>query len=422
MKKKSIITLVGVLALTAVVVFFFVFFTTGSKKEFQFVKVSKGDVRLTVSCTGTLEFTDTEDVNALTSGVVNHIYADFNQKVKKGELLATLEDTLLRLAVKEAQAELDKDLILLEQAEKNYNDTKDLFALNYKSKDELDTALSNLTTAKAAAAAARLALDRAKVNLSYAYIVSPLTGIVSQRNIDVGQAASLSSPLFTVATSPEKMQILASVDENDISKVRLGMQVSFTVQSYQDNKFQGTVYQIRLVPTIVQNVVNYTVVVEVVNKENMLMPGMTATLDIIIDERKDVLRVPNSVLKFVPSEEMRREFLATREKSGIEARQAVNPDNRSDKGRQKDIQPARGTGQNQENTVMLWVLDESTGKVKPVRVKVGLQDGQWSEIESAELKPDMQVVNAIASSLPSAPSNSGSNPFQPPRGGFGGRH
>ena len=414
MKKKSIIILGVLLGVAAAVVLLLVLFSTGGKKEFQFVKISKGDVRLTVSCTGTLEFTDTEDVNAQATGIVNRLYADFNQKVKKGELLATLDDTLLRLAVKEAQAELDKDIILLEQAQKNYDDTKELFDMNFKSQDELDIALSNLTTAKAAGAAARLALDRARVNLGYAAIVSPLTGIVSQRNAEVGQAVSSALPLFVVAASPEKMQILAGVDENDISKVKVGLKVSFTVQSYPDNKFTGTVQQIRLVPTIVQNVVNYTVVVEVINKDNILMPGMTATLDIIIDERKDILRVPSSALKFTPTEEMLREAFKG-ESKGEGVKLGTRP------GAPENNRRGKGANLEQDNTAQLWVLDETAGKVAPVPVKVGLQDGQWSEVESPDLKPDMQVVNAIAVSNQPAQGGGGSNPFQP-SGGFGGRH
>jgi len=425
MKKKRIFIIAGgAVVIAAAVILIIVFFIKpGNKQTYQYAKIAVGDIKNTVTCTGTLQFTESLNVPALTSGVVDKWYVDFNQKVKKGQLLATLEPTINKLAFDSAAVALQKAVTLFNTAVKNLADTKDLFAKNYKSQDDLNTAQDSYDSAKQAVDSAKIDLEKARVNLEYMRIVSPVLGVVVQRNIDVGQSVTAGSatPLFVVASDTKLMQVLASVDESDISQVKPTQDVSFSVQAYQDNKFNGKVSQIRLNPTVVSNVVNYTVVVDADNKDGLLLPGMTATLDIIIQQKSKILRAPAAVLKFQATPEMFRLAFAGRTRDGS---QNGGGGQNGSGNRGQGGQNGSGFNQNQQTgakrtNAMLWVLDETTGKVSPVRVKLGVTDGSWTEIISDSIKDGTQVVSGLATkqAAQSQTNSAARSPFQPQGGG-----
>lgn len=373
--------------------------TTGQKKtSFLFSKVERGNLESTVSCTGTLQFLHTENVASQVAGTVSALYTDFNQKVRQGQVLAVLDSSLLRLNVQDAENTIKKNKILLEQAQKDYNDTKDLFEKNFKSTNELLDAQYALRTAELNYGSAKTALDIARLNLQYATIRSPLTGVVIQRNVSIGDAVTAnntSSPMFIVATDIRKMQILASVDESDISKIKVGQKVYFTVQAYQDREFEGVVYQVRLEATTVQNVVTYSVVVNVNNPKNLLLPGMTATLDLVAESRTNVLKVPNSVFKFVPSQELVQNSFKTFLK---------NEKNATNSSRNKFARPDGNkpfpqgdnmgrNGTNSQPPTVLWTTNENG--LRPIPVKKGFSDGVNIEISGKDLTEGLVIISGV---------------------------
>jgi len=249
---------------------------------------------------------------------------------------------------------------------------------------------------------AQSSLERSRINLSYASIYAPIDGIVISRSIDVGQtvAASFSAPvLFLIANDLSKMQILANVDEGDIGQIKDGQNVRFTVQAYPDRKFKGVVNQIRMQPTTIQNVVNYTVVVNVDNSDGLLMPGMTATLDFLVGEAREVFKVYSSALRFKPNEEM----MAVMRERFEKMRGAAGKTNGSSGGGQAGGGfSARGNGgeghQRPKDAGLLWFLDES-GKLDFVRVRTGLSDGQYTAVYSDKLKEGMKVIRSIVETV-----------------------
>ena len=266
--------------------------------------VSRGTLQRTVSSTGTVAAVETVDVGTEVSGTVAKVLVDYNDRVAKGQVLAILKPNLLAAAVAEANGNVDQAAAGLKQAKEDLERNRPLFAKGYLSAQEFLPYQTGLDKAAAALASARAGLERAKTNLENATIRSPIAGTVIQRAVDAGQtvAASLNTPtLFVIAKDLAKMQIEAAVDETDIGQIRPGQKVRFTVQSYPDQTFSGTVRQVRLQPTTVQNVVTYTVIVTADNEKGLLLPGMTATLDFIVEQVDNTLLVPNAALRFRPS-------------------------------------------------------------------------------------------------------------------------
>jgi HlyD family secretion protein len=276
-----------------------------------------------------------------------------------------------------------------------------LFKENIKTKNDLEQAQVNNELAVATLKSAQSNLERTRINLGYASIYAPIDGIVISRNIDVGQtvAASFSSPtLFLIANDLAKMQILANVDESDIGQIKEGQEVRFTVQAQPSKTFSGMVSQIRLEPTTLNNVVNYTVVINVANKDGLLLPGMTATIDFLVGQARDVLRVANAALRIKPSEDMiailKKEFEARMGKQpgmapggGAAARSQGNGNGFSRSG-------ANGNGSRPKDIALVWYLDAS-GNLKAARVRTGITDGQMTEIRSDEIKEGMEVIKSI---------------------------
>jgi HlyD family secretion protein len=289
---------------------------------YRFATVERGNLEAAVSATGTLSAVTTVQVGTQVSGKIVEIKADFNDRVKKGQLVARIDPTILQQTVRDAQAGLERNQAEFEQAEREYKRAAGLFERKVLTEIEFNTAKYALAVARANVKSAQVAVDRARQNLAYTEIYAPIDGIVVERNVDVGQTvvASMSTPqLFLMAQDLSQMQILASVDESDIGAIHDGQNVRFSVQAYPNEKFNGQVKQVRLQSKTTENVVNYTVVVLVSNNDGKLLPGMTATLEFLTGTVTDALLVPNSALRFRPTDQMRAEVAARlREQRGAD--------------------------------------------------------------------------------------------------------
>lgn len=351
---------------------YFLFKKDKNGVRYKTEKVVKGDIVASVTATGTVNPVTTVLVGTQVSGTIKHIYVDFNSPVKRGQVVAQIDPATFEAQVEQSRANLFTAQANLQKAEATLIDSKRtmernklLYSKNLIARSDLDTAETNYETAKAQVEAAKSQVEQAKAslkvaetNLMYTRIVSPVDGIVISRNVDVGQtvAASFQTPtLFTIAQDLTKMQIDCNVSEADIGRVKIGQNVEFTVDAYPDIIFKGKVFQVRNAPITIQNVVTYDVVVKVDNPELKLKPGMTANVSIIIDTKKDVLKIPNAALRFRPSE--------------IE----------------KDKKPLKGKG--------AWILEGG----KPVRKEIltGISDGSFTEVMSGLKEGDNVIIESL---------------------------
>ena len=284
-------------------------------------QLTRGDILDTVGATGTLEAVETVDVGTQVSGVVQQLHADFNSIVRKGQVIAKLDPSIIETQIEQqtanvtrAEADLERLKVGLADAQQKFERAKQLAARNLIPTSELETAEVNVKSAQAQIQSSVAALSQAKaqlnnqrVNLGYTTIVAPIDGIVISRNVDQGQtvAASMNAPtLFVIAADLTKMQVIANIDEADVGRMRPGQNVTFRVDAYPNDTFRGTVQQVRLQPAVVQNVVTYSTVIAVPNPELKLKPGMTANVNIEIARRTNALRLPNAALRFRPTNEM----------------------------------------------------------------------------------------------------------------------
>ena len=377
--------------------------------KYEYGEVTRGDITNTVSSTGTTEPVGKVEIGTQVSGSVERVLADFNDMVEQGQLLAVLDTAPLAAALRDAEAGLARAEAQQAQAASEQKRKQELFDLGLISESELETALTGAASARASLLSAEAAVERAGTNLGYAFIRSPIAGMILDRSIEPGQtvAASFSTPtLFVVVEDLAKMRILALVDESDIGQVDSGIPVKFTVQAYPDREFAGTVTQVRLQPQTTSNVVNYTVVVEAENDDGVLLPGMTATVDFYVEQRQGVLLVPSTALSLKPTEEMVEQLR--------KSRAGRQPDSAGPRPRPDSASAANTASPDAGADVgRLWCLDEQ-GRLYAVPVRVGATDGRNTEVTPVRggLKEGMKVVTR-ASGTPAEDHG-------PRRGGFGG--
>ena len=290
-----------ILGLVAIIIVMMHIFggSKSNKAEYATAVVMRGDLRQVVTATGEIRPVNTVNVGSQVSGTIDKLFVDYNSKVKKGDLLLTIEPSVLQASVDEARASLDSAKSQRNYAKNEYERNKTLYTEGYIARSEMEQSQTQYEQAESSVVRAQSQYDKAVTNLGYATIASPVDGTVISRKVDVGQtvAASFQTPdLFEIAEDLTKMQIETSVSEADIGMIREGQSVTFTVDAYSDQTFLGSVRQIRLSPTTTQNVVVYTVVIDVDNSDLRLMPGMTAFVTIIVQEKRDVLKVQNSAL------------------------------------------------------------------------------------------------------------------------------
>ncbi len=426
--------------------------------SYRFATVTRGNLESTVSATGALSAVTTVQVGTQVSGQVSQILVDFNDHVKKGQLLARIDPTLAQQAVLDAQAGVVRAQADLDRSKAEYDRNKTLYDQKVLTATEFTTAQYNYTVAQASVKSAQVALNRARQNLAYTQIYAPIDGVVVQRNVDVGQtvAASLSAPqLFLIANDLSQMQILANVDESDIGMIHEDQDVRFTVQAYANQTFTGKVKQVRLQSTTTENVVNYTVVVSVDNPKGTLLPGMTATVEFLTGSAENALIVPNAALRFRATPEMMAEAgvtnatgaprtaadsaaFAARRDSLRRARQAAGGTAVGGPVGGGQVGAGQGAGGQAGGTggatrsrsssgrggfAQLWYVG-ANGKPAVMRVRTGLSDGQNTQVTGPNLKEGMQIIigTNTPTATPASPTTT-TSPFQQQRrapgpGGF----
>jgi len=364
-KKIVIVLIIGAIVLFAL----FGKSMFGSKESmiYETAQIERRDISSYVTAIGTVSAVTTVEVGTQVSGTIKEIYVDYNSTVKKGQMIALIDPTTFEAQVEQAKANLmhakaalQKAKATLEDAQRNLNRQKLLWDRDLIARSELDAAQTNydlalagVSEAEANVYQAQAALKKAETDLGYTRIYSPVDGIVVSRDVDAGQtvAASFQTPtLFTIAQDLTKMQIETNVDEADIGEVKEGLSVTFTVDAYPEAVFSGTIKQVRIASSVVENVVTYPVIIDVANPDLMLKPGMTANVTIITDKKEGVLAVPSAALRYRPSDY-----------SGDTLRGKV-----------------------------IWVLED--GKPLPKEVKLGITDGAYVEILQGDLNEGQLVV------------------------------
>ena len=387
---------------------------------FSTVTVTKGNIAAQVTANGTLSARTTVQVGAQVSGRVIELHADFNDPVKKGQVIAKLDESLLRGQIDQTQAAYllavaneKKAEVALIDAERQYKRQQTLGdqqlvagATVETYQTTRDSAKAALAAAKAQVAQAQANLSQAKTNLGYATIYSPIDGVVLTRTYDVGQTvqSSFSAPtLFTIAADLSYMQIDTAVSESDVGALKEGMKANFTVDAFPGKTFDGTVRQVRNSPTTTQGVVTYDAVIDVNNQDHSLRPGMTANVTFVLDQVKDVVKIPNAALRFKPT---RDQMMALREKFGMgsghhrgsgsgSGMQGMGGNGSAPNMPRPDAASGAsgGAGMKFGDKKPVWKLAD--GKPKMVLVKPGLTDGSSTQMIEGDLQPGDQLITEI---------------------------
>lgn len=305
--RYKLIALFSLIAIPAGIYGFNAWRASEEVHHYRTEKIVKGNIVTAISANGTLNPVVLVNVGTQISGVINKLNVDFNDRVHKDQVLAEIDPSLINAQLEQSQANLANAQASLKLAQANETRSKELYAQDYVARSDLDQAVQAREAARSQVASAIGQLKRDKANKGYTIIKSPVSGVVISRNVDIGQtvAASFQTPtLFTIAQNLQRMQIDTSVAEADVGGVRINQPVNFTVDAFPDRIFQGKVFRIRLDSKVLQNVVTYDVVISVNNPEEILLPGMTAFVNIVIDERNEVLKLPLAALKFRPAGEV----------------------------------------------------------------------------------------------------------------------
>jgi HlyD family secretion protein len=399
--KKRYIFIVGILVIVAAVILSFgLLGKKAPEYRFETVKVTRGRITNVVTATGTIQAITTVNVGTQVSGIIQHIYADFNDRVKKGQILAKLDETSLKAQVDQSQAAVDQAKAQYEYQKATYDRLKALFDKNLIAQADYDQALYNYENSKATLSSAQSALDRAKVNLSYATIYSPIDGVVLNRAVEEGQtvAASFNTPtLFTIANDLTQMEVQTSVDEADIGKVRNGQKVEFTVDAYPDLSFNAVVSQVRLQPVTTNNVVTYTVILRAPNPDKKLMPGMTASATIYVADNDNALIVSGKALRFRPDQSYLKKMMAGKRRGGNSPGSARGgAAGVGSRSYQPGANASGGHSQGTETTSdespkFVWIEKDST-TIRRVPVTTGIDNGTNIEIMSGLTEGEKVVV------------------------------
>ncbi len=391
--------------------------------QYKTEKVDRGNVTMTVTATGGLSAVKTVQIGSQVSGVISRIYADFKSRVQKGQLLAELDPTPFQAQLDQRRADLTRAQVEAANARVGYQRQQRLSSSGLSAQADLDNAKAQYESAQAQVQQAAAAMRQSEANLRYTKIISPIEGIVVDRQYDVGQtvAASFQAPtLFSIAQDLTKMQVQADVDQSDIGRVQVGQGARFTVDAYPDDEFRGRISQIRLNAQVNQNVVSYPVIIEVPNPDERLLPKMTANVTIDVANVSDVLRIPNAALRFKPPDPApgSTSTVATDTARGT-ARMGE---------RRGGIEGAAGsfsgrTGPRPRRPQTVYILGPDK-KLKPVQVRTGISDGRFTQVVDGELKIGDEVVTGLATSkvdTPAAFGGSGGPGGGRPAGGQGGR-
>lgn len=391
MKSKKTIIISILILLFLVVLYFFFNRRKEERVVFETAQVEQGHIAEIITSTGTIQPVDTVAVGTQVSGIISSIYTDYNANVKQGQLLAELDPTLMQATVDQIKGQLAQAESNLNYQKINYNRQKQLFDVGAISQAAYDLATNTYETAQANVNSIKAQLRSSQQNLSFTKIYSPINGVVLNRSVSVGQtvAASFNTPtLFSLAKDITKMQVQAKVDEADIGDVKTGDRVTFTVDAYVDQTFEGTVSEIRLQPTTSSNVVTYTTIIETSNKDMKLKPGMTATVTIYTKEADNVLTVPINALKFtIDPNQVGSDYYVLENKISPQGKKAAN-----------------------EESAVVWILKGDRIIKQPVQT--GINDNTKVQITSGITAQDTVIVG-IKAGAATVVGNSGTNPFLP---------
>lgn len=397
-KTIILITVAVVAAVSSVLLYLWLSGSSATEISIETLKAKKGTVTTLVTATGTVQPTTQVEVGTQVSGVVEKVYVDYNSIVTEGQLIAELDRANLKATLMQAQAQYDNAVNEKQYLQTVLNRQQSLYNDNFLSQAEYDLALYNLNNAIGTVTQRLSDLEKAKSNLSYTYIYSPINGVVLSKNIEEGQtvAASYSTPtLFTIAQDLSQMQVEADVDEADIGQVAENQRVTFTVDAFPENEFNGIVTQVRLNPTTSSNVVTYTVVIEANNPDLKLKPGMTATISIYTLELDNVLTIESKAVNFKPN----MQLLATYQKNHSTATPHHTPTNNK--------------SNTNTNGTTVWVVNNNI--IKPQTVSLGASDGVNIQVISGLTEGDELVysLKETESSGSSSEPTESSNPFMP---------
>lgn len=352
--------------------------------KYKFHTLEMGEITQSVAANGTLNPLVLVTVGTQVSGKVIKLYVDFNDRVKEGQILAELDPALLDAQAAQSAASVKSAEASLELAVANEKRSRELFSKEYISKQDLDSSVQALKAARAALDLARAQSQKDRTNQGYTIIRSPVSGVVVDRQIDVGQtvAASLQAPvLFKIAQDLREMQIDSNFAEADIGRIKVGQSVNFSVDAFPNHSFSGVVKQVRLNATTVSNVVTYDVVVTLKNPDEILAPGMTAYVNVIIAQKKDILVVPNAALRYKPAENATKEVPeGQKQQGGMKA-----------KRERKD-----------PNTGVVYVFEN--GAPKAVKVATGITDNRFTEIITDTLKAGDKIILEETKAAAKAPT------------------
>ena len=383
---------------------FYIYNQSNSKKDLNLETVypSLGDIVQTITATGRLQPIDQVDVGTEVSGTVSKIYTDFNQRVKKGQVLLELDPLKAKARVEQTKASYRAATNEIRYQKRNYNRTYELFRKGSVAATDLETAEYRYKNAQSSLVNAKSNLEQAELDLENCIIKSPIDGIVLNRAVEAGQtvAASFSAPtLFTLARDLAQMEVKADVDEADIGQVKEGQRVKFSVDAYPGEEFTGKVQERRLSPTISSNVVTYTVIIKADNPGQKLLPGMTANCDIIVEDESQVLTIPTRALQFKPDENT----------PGYVPQQNENTDRKegSEKRQQGFKVRAENSGKGR-----VWIVG-SDGNLQARRINLGISDG--TKVHVLEGLDANTPVAVGVQSTGSEKGNQTTNPFMPQR-------
>lgn len=431
--KKILITAAIIIGL--LLIWWFFIHKTEKPIVLQTEKPTHGYIATSVTATGRIEPTDTVTVGSQVSGIISKLYVDFNSKVKKGQLIAELDKSLLQAQVDQARGNVSNNQAQVALQTANFNREKLLFKTDAISKAEYDNAQAAYNSAKAQLASSQAQLRSATKNLNYTEIYSPIDGVVLNRNVNVGQtvAASFNTPtLFVIAKDITKMQVQANVDEADIGDVKQGQRVSFTVDAFINDQFKGKVLDIRLHPSVSANVVTYTTIIDAPNNDEKLKPGMTANIVIYTHEVNNALLISAKAIQFTPDSSLLKDYQ-------IMGRIKKRKSKRRMRAGAGGPQTTRGTavpdGENASSThtaksrhdtsgvnaqrATVWVLQGK--KLIEKRIKIGLNDNTHVEVLSGLTENDAVVTSMPEMAAATTTNGQAGSPFMPQRRGGGRR-
>jgi HlyD family secretion protein len=395
----AIFTLMLLIASTSVLII-----NRGGKIEYIFAtaNVEKGSITNTVTATGTLEATNTVIVGTQVSGVIEKLYVDFNSIVKKGQLIAELDQSTLQSSLENAEADLDNASAGVEYQEANFERIKEVHDKGLSSPSEYDLAKYNYKKSQAILKSAQANLSRAERNLSYAKIYSPIDGVVLNRAVEEGQtvAASMNTPeLFTITNDLSEMQVEADIDETDIGLVKEGQRAEFTVDAFPDETFSGKITEVRLQPTESSNVITYTVIITVANPELKLKPGMTASITDYVTEVNNVLVITCKAIRFTPEPEVMMDYMnSLPENERPQPPGGEQPDGIGEQAYEQQLSELS------DNVKRVWIKEGSM--TKPVMVETGVTDGVNIQILSGLNEGDIVITSMEADREKVATKNS----------------